>query len=111
MDRFLGGITPADRELLRLTLLRANSHEAHITVDPKDRAMCERHGAGYRFHYSEIAGDEEMGPGVRGYLTRSDKNVVRLGVDLLDLCLRLESVGVRWQRRKVEAILMDARPK
>ena len=49
-----------------------NLHECHVTFDgDADSALILKAGRDYRFHYSEINGDEVLGKGVKKYLTRT----------------------------------------
>lgn len=85
--------------------------ELHVTLPAADRALAEPIGLRHGFHWSQIEGDETLGAGTRGYLTRSIKTATAGGggAQLLELCSALEEAGLSWQRRKIEAVTHDER--
>jgi hypothetical protein len=62
-----------------------------------------------KWKWSQIDGDEVMGPGKRAYLTRSMGSAKSLAEEMLNLCNYLTSIDVVWERRKIEAIIVDER--
>lgn len=86
--------------------------ECHITLDkPEQFRNAELLGRSMGFHFSKIDGDEVMGPGVKGYLTRSSDAEFKDQFEdkLTDMCTVLEANDVRWSRRKIEHIVLDER--
>lgn len=86
--------------------------ECHITLDgPAQFQAAKKLGEEYGFHFSKINGDEEMGPGIKGYLTRSSNKEFNFEfhAKLLAMCERLEFAGIHWARRKIESIIVDER--
>ena len=85
-------------------------HECHITFaeSVSDKILIAI-GQKLQFHYYEIDGDEVMGKGKRRYLTKSMPDGLLLETEMKMLCESLESRGMRWQRRKIEKIILDER--
>jgi hypothetical protein len=97
----------------------ASYYECHLTFDAFTQGRisewdrrCEQIdeiGQKYHFRFSKIEGDEQMGPGVRWYLTRSLKDGPTLTNDMNALTYALTQAGVPILRRKIEHIVFDER--
>lgn len=86
--------------------------ECHLTfanLSQSDKSRVEHLGREYGFHFSEIDGDEILGPGSRSYLTRSDIDGKALETDMVNLRVFLQSVGLKPKREKIEMIVHDVR--
>lgn len=93
-------------------------YECHMTFEPDKVAaatktltheILEDIGVEYHFTFSEIEGDEQMGPGTKWYLTRSKTDGASLANDMNALTIALGSAGIPILRRKIEHIVFDER--
>lgn len=89
-----------------------NVFEAHITLThSKDFESARLIGEDYGFHFSCIDGDEFMGSGARGYLTKSIGSFEELRQAVHSLIIVLSNRNIEYARYKLECTLIDVRMK
>lgn len=84
--------------------------EAHITLPTAAHFVAAKgFGESKGWHFSKIDGDEVMGEGVNGYLTKSSDDLYDLMNDMEYMKYILNSECVDYSRLKIEVIILDER--
>lgn len=82
--------------------------ECHITLTNSARfELITSIGKLNGFHFSKIDGDEELGPGIKCYLTKSSDHIPNLIYDMEQVTDRLELHDITWIKRKIECIILS----
>lgn len=90
-------------------------YECHITMDPEDKSRHFMQDAveSTGWSFSAIAGDPDLGPGLKCYATRQFNRKYELSDIIFELNAVAEKLnytsGIRVLRRKIEIVVHDNR--
>lgn len=94
-----------------------NICEGHLTFDIDPESGYANHGYWSRieevgkkhgFHFSQIAGWDELGQGTRGFLTSHD-DVIAINSRMERVIDDLVTLNIYCRRKKIEATILDER--
>lgn len=84
--------------------------ECHITLTKLSQfQLATSIGRLNGFHFSSINGDEQLGTGTKGYLSKTSDYIPNLLYDMEQVIDRLELHDITWIRKKIECIILDER--
>jgi len=90
-------------------------YEVHITMDPedKDRIYCTKAVESHGWTFSAIAGDPDLGPGLKCYATKQfnkKHSVIDLASQMNTVAKSLkDDYNMKVLRRKIEVVVHDDR--